>query len=154
MIHAPRSRRLPLLTLAVLLAGSAALLAPAAAPATSAAALLPVGAAAVAAPALPPLPVGTERTAEGLTASLTALAGSKSSPSRDEIRRAFTDAGFPAGSVEVSLDRTPTGLAVDSIRGAAANEGTCLFGEVREGKVSVTDLPVLDSGHCFVGDQR
>ncbi|WP_341394860.1 DUF6993 domain-containing protein [Arthrobacter sp. G119Y2] len=152
MIRAPRSRR-PLLTLTVLLAGSAALLAPAAVPATSGTST-PVEAAALAVPALPPVPVAAEVSADALTTTLTALAASKPSPNRDEISRAFTDAGFTAGSVEVSLDRTPTGLAVDSIRGAAAQGDTCLFGEVREGQVSVSALPVLESGYCFVGDQR
>ncbi|WAP52996.1 hypothetical protein OL239_07760 [Arthrobacter sp. ATA002] len=150
MIRAPRNRRLSLLTLTVLLAGSAALLAPAAVPAAPGAAG-PVEVAGVAAPALP---VASQPTADTLTASLTALAAATPTPSRDEVRRAFTEAGFTAGSVEVSLDRTPTGLAVDSIRGAAPHGGDCLFGEVREGQVAVTALPLLDSGFCFVGDQR
>jgi hypothetical protein len=166
MIRTPHSRRLPLLTLTVLVAGTAALLAPAAVPASpgmtseSAAAVglreaaAPGLSAASVLPAQPALPLASEVTGDGLTAALTALAATKPSPNRDEVRKAFADAGFPADSVEVSLDQTPTGLAVDSIRGAAMNGDTCLFGEVREGQVSVTALPKLDSGYCFVGDQR
>ena len=165
MIRPPRSRRLSLLTLTVLLAGSAAVLAPAAVPATSELASEQAGSAAPRA-AAPGLPVASsfpaqqattpasEVTAEGLTSSLTALAATTPAPDRDQLLTAFVDAGFRGDFVEVSLDRTPTGLGVDSIRGAAINGDTCLFGEVREGQVSVTALPILDSGYCFVGDQR
>ena len=47
-----------------------------------------------------------------------------------------------------------TGLDVDAIQGAGLIDGTCVFGEVRDGSVTVTVLPVLGSGLCFVGDQR
>lgn len=141
MIHAPRSRRLSLLTLTALLAGSAAVFAPA----------LP---AASSVPVQQTIPLASEISADSLTSSLTALAATSPAPTRDQLRAAFTGAGFRGDSVEVSLDRTPTGLAVDSIRGAAIKGDECLFGEVREGQVSVAVLPVLDSGFCFVGDQR
>ena len=166
MIRAPRSHRFTPLTLTVLLAGSAVLLAPGAVPAAPGPASEPAAAvlhpaadtrvlpAASVLPAQPALPLASEVTGDGLTAALTALAATKPSPNRDEVRKAFADAGFPGDSVEVSLDQTPTGLAVDSIRGAAMKGDTCLFGEVREGQVSVTALPKLDSGYCFVGDQR
>ncbi|MDK1359223.1 hypothetical protein QNO00_02920 [Arthrobacter sp. zg-Y1219] len=167
MIPARRTGRLSRLTLTVLLAGSAALLAPAAVPAAPAVA----EPSAVPAPAGHPdvaassamqadgalntgIPVVSEVPADSLTASLTALAASQPSPGAKAVRQAFGAAGFPEDSVEVSLDITPTGLAVDSIRGATVSEGECLFGEVRDGKVAVTVLPVLDSGFCFVGDQR
>lgn len=100
------------------------------------------------------VPVASEVPADTLAASLKALAASQPSPGADAMREAFAAAGFPGDTVEVSLEVTPTGLAVDSIRGATETGGACLFGEVREGKVAITTLPVLDSGFCFVGDQR
>lgn len=163
MIRVHRSSRLSGVTLSLLLIGSAGLLAPAAAPAspagslqnsTAAQAVTPIQGAAVLPDAKTLLPMAAERTPESLTKALEALAAESPTPDRAMIRKAFTEAGFPGDSVEVSLDITPTGLAVDSIRGAAAEDGSCLFGEVRQGAVSVSVLPVLDSGYCFVGDQR
>lgn len=147
----------------MLLIGSAGLLAPAAVPASpaeslqgsaAARAVAPVHEATVVPDANTMPPGAAERTPESLTKALDALAAASPSPDRAMIRKAFTEAGFPAETVEVSLDITPTGLAVDSIRGAAAEDGSCFFGEVREGAVAVSVLPVLDSGYCFVGDQR
>lgn len=170
MIRVHRSSRLSGVTLSVLLIGSAGLLAPAAVPVPPAGALQ-AGTAVHPATAVQPetavqsetaapggadtrLPAAAKRTPESLTAALEALAAASPRPDRAMISQAFTEAGFAADSVEVSLDITPTGLAVDSIRGAAQEDGSCLFGEVREGAVSVSVLPVLDSGYCFVGDQR
>lgn len=161
MIRTPRTGRLSVLTLTVLLVGTGALLAPAD-PASSAVqreGTVPAGAAQPVAlqetgavqSAVPSVAqVGANR----LTDALTALAASKPKPNRDEMLEAFAAAGLPADAVEVSQDITPTGLAVDSVRGAANHEGECLFGEVRDGQVDVSVLPVLDSGFCFVGDQR
>lgn len=160
MIRARRTGRLSGLTLTVLLAGSAVLLAPAAAPAAPPAVAASSGIAALPADVQAAGAQGTELRvvsevpADDLKGSLTALAASQPSPDADAMRRAFAAAGFPGESVEVSLDVTPTGLAVDSIRGAAVSGDECLFGEVREGEVAVTILPVLASGFCFVGDQR
>lgn len=142
MIHARRPGPLSGPALAVLLMGSAGLLAPAAAPAAA----VPAAAGAV-------LPSAPGASAD-LTDALTALAAEDPSPDRLMMRQAFVQAGFAEESVEVSLDVTPTGLAVDSIRGAAPRDGSCLFGEVREGQVAVTVLPVLGDGNCFIGDQR
>ncbi len=90
--------------------------------------------------------------------ALRALAGSRDSVTSDQVRAAITEgfsaAGAVAESVEVSIDRTPTGLDVDAIQGAGLTGGRCVFGEVREGVVSVVVLPALSSGQCFVGDQR
>lgn len=90
--------------------------------------------------------------------ALRALAGSRDSVTSDQVRGAieegFSAAGAVAESVEVSIDRTPTGLDVDAIQGAGLTGGRCVFGEVRAGVVSVVVLPALSSGQCFVGDQR
>ncbi|EMY35244.1 hypothetical protein D477_005131 [Arthrobacter crystallopoietes BAB-32] len=65
--------------------------------------------------------------------------------------KAMTDAGLPENAVEVSADITPTGLAVDAIEAAAPVEDSCIIGQVRDGEVAISVLPVLDSGKCFVG---
>ncbi|MET4059633.1 hypothetical protein ABIB35_001165 [Arthrobacter sp. UYP6] len=159
MIHARRSSRLSGAALSVLIIGSVGVLAPAAVPASPSAGTRPAAevrpeAAAQPAAAGTILPAVADRTAESLTDALEALAAKTPSPDRPMMLEAFSAAGFAAESVEVSLDVTPTGLAVDSIRGAVTEDGSCLFGEVREGNVSVSILPVLASGYCFVGDQR
>lgn len=95
-----------------------------------------------------------EQSAQQVASALEALAGQSPKPDRTQLRSAFESAGFEAAAVEVSADITPTGLAVDSIRAAAPADGSCVFGEVRDGSVSVTVLPVLASGLCFLGDER
>lgn len=175
-----RNSRLPGVVLSVLMLSTVGLLAPASAPASPstpplgstldvASSLTPASASArgvqaegIQVPGVQEknlteqtvLPAAADKTAQSLTDALEALAASEPSPNRAMIRDAFTAAGFAGDSVEVSLDVTPTGLAVDSIRGAAADQGACTFGEVREGQVSVSVLPVLASGYCFAGDQR
>lgn len=89
---------------------------------------------------------------DALESELGKLADADSLPDGEAMAAAFTAAGFPAGSVEVSADRTPTGLEVDSIQAASVKDGDCIFGEVRDGSAYVTVLPVLSSGGCFVGD--
>ncbi|MHA7181128.1 DUF6993 domain-containing protein [Arthrobacter sp. MDB2-24] len=96
--------------------------------------------------------------AAAVEAALRTVAESQDSVSSDQVRGAieqgFADAGSAPEDVEVSIDRTPTGLDVDAIQGAGRTGGTCIVGEVREGAVSVAVLPALASGLCFVGDQR
>jgi hypothetical protein len=91
-------------------------------------------------------------------AALQELVDGQDSVTSDQVRGAieqgFGAADAAAESVEVSVDRTPTGLDVDAIQGAGLLGGRCVFGEVREGVVSVVVLPALASGRCFVGDQR
>ncbi|MDM7989536.1 hypothetical protein [Arthrobacter sp. zg-Y877] len=89
---------------------------------------------------------------ETLESELGKLAASDPSPDRQAMADAFAAAGFPAASVEVSADRTPTGLEVDSIQAAALQGGECVFGEVRDGAATVTVLPPLSDGGCFVGN--
>ena len=150
MIRVLRNNRLSGVTVSVLLIGAAGLLAPAAAPAYSP----PAETGALPATAGTVLPAAVDRTPESLRIALEALAADTATPDRTLMRQAFVAAGFAADSVEVSMDMTPTGLEMDSSFGAAAEAGSCIFGEVREGRVSVSVLPVLDSGYCFVGDQR
>lgn len=96
--------------------------------------------------------------ASAVEATLRALAEGRDSVTSDEVRAAieqgFVEAGSAPETVEVSIDRTPTGLDVDAIQGAGLLDTTCVFAEVREGDVSVVVLPALASGTCFVGDQR
>ncbi|MCC9204479.1 DUF6993 domain-containing protein [Arthrobacter sp. zg-Y769] len=89
---------------------------------------------------------------DALESELGKLADSDSLPDGEAVAAAFAAAGFPAGSVEVSADRTPTGLEVDSIQAASVKDGDCIFGEVRDGSAYVTVLPVLSGGGCFVGN--
>lgn len=95
---------------------------------------------------------GSAPDVQALKTRLESLAASDPAPDRNGITQAFVAAGFSASSVEVSADRTPTGLDVDSIQGAALQDGQCLFGEVRDGRVTVSVLPVLSDGRCFVGN--
>ncbi|MHA7284331.1 DUF6993 domain-containing protein [Arthrobacter sp. TMS2-4] len=101
---------------------------------------------------------GVAGIARTVDAELTALADSGDAVTSARVRAAieegFALAGATPASVEVSIDTTPTGLDVDAIQGAGLIDGTCVFGEVRDGSVTVTVLPVLGSGLCFVGDQR
>lgn len=86
--------------------------------------------------------------------SLDSLAARTPQPEAEELRAAFVSAGAEAGAVEVSIDTTPTGLEVDAMTGAVPIGESCVFGHIRDGAVTVTQLPVLASGLCFVGDQR
>lgn len=117
----------------------------------------PAGGSIPAAPPEAPAP-NTDGVAAAVEASLRSLAGSQGSVTSGQVRTAieegFTAAGLIPDAVEVSIDRTPTGLDVDAIHGAGRTGGTCVFGEVRETTVSVAVLPALASGQCFVGDQR
>jgi hypothetical protein len=108
---------------------------------------------------MPSLPeADTTRIGAAVESSLRSLAGSRDAVTSDQVRAAivqgFSDAGAAPETVEVSIDRTPTGLDVEAIHGAGRIIGTCIVGEVRDGTVSLAVLPVLASGLCFVGDQR
>lgn len=95
-----------------------------------------------------------EAMASKVKASLGALAGTTKAPNREQMMSAMIAAGAAKEKVEVSIDITPTGLAVDAIEAATPVAKECVIGQVREGKVAVTVLPVLASGLCFVGDQH
>jgi hypothetical protein len=79
------------------------------------------------------------------------LAASSPRPNESQMLKAMTDAGFVEAEIEVSADITPTGLAVDAIEAAAPVDEQCIIGQVREGEVAMSVLPVLPGGNCFVG---
>lgn len=110
---------------------------------------------------MPPTPEETApalSAAEGLAAnlkeSLGALAQTTKAPNRSQMLAAMLKAGAIQEKVEVSIDVTPTGLAVDAIEAATAVANECVVGQVRDGNVAVTILPTLASGRCFVGDVK
>jgi len=86
-----------------------------------------------------------------MTNALGAVVSGTPKPGTEQITQALTAAGFPAATLEVSASRTPTGLDVDSVEAAAVQGTECVIGQIRDGKVTVTVLPVLASGKCFVG---
>ena len=86
-----------------------------------------------------------------MTDALGAVVSGTPKPGTEQITQALTAAGFPAATLEVSASRTPTGLDVDSVEAAAVQGRKCVIGQIRDGKVTVTVLPVLASGKCFVG---
>ena len=79
------------------------------------------------------------------------VAASNPKPGQEQLTAALTGAGIPAGSLQVSASRTPTGLEVDAIEAAALQGKDCVIGQIRDGSVVVTVLPVLATGKCFVG---
>ncbi|WP_323958580.1 DUF6993 domain-containing protein [Arthrobacter sp. JZ12] len=85
--------------------------------------------------------------------SLTALASRMPKPDSRSLRDAFVAAGADESAVEISADVTPTGLDVDAMTGAVAVGNTCVYGHVRDGITTVTELPALSNGGCFVGNQ-
>ncbi|MEO8223033.1 MAG: hypothetical protein ABI563_19895 [Specibacter sp.] len=85
-------------------------------------------------------------------ASLTKLAAVTKAPNREQMMAAMLEAGAVKEKIELSVDITPTGLAVDAIESATRVAEECVIGQVRDGKVAVTLLPVLASGRCFLGD--
>lgn len=80
------------------------------------------------------------------------LAASSPRPNESQMLEAMIDAGFAESEIEVSADMTPTGLAVDAIEAAAPVDEQCIIGQVREGEVAMSVLPVLPGGNCFVGN--
>lgn len=83
-----------------------------------------------------------------------ALKAAGAKPEQEALRALLVQAGIPAKTVEVSVSKTPTGLDVDAIEAAASSGKDCVVGEIREGKATVTVLPLLAGGRCFVGDSR
>jgi hypothetical protein len=96
--------------------------------------------------------------ADSVQAALQSLADGQDAVTRKQvgvaIEEGFANADAVPEVVEVSIDRTPTGLDVDAIQGAGLIGNSCVFAEVREGITSAVVLPALASGGCFVGDQR
>ncbi|MFD5277911.1 DUF6993 domain-containing protein [Pseudarthrobacter sp. NPDC058362] len=100
-------------------------------------------------------PTGQAAAVSGLRTKVTdvlgRLAAGAPKPSTAQVRDALTGAGIDTRSLEVSESTTPTGLAADSIEAAVLQGKDCVIGQVREGAVTVTVMPVLASGKCFVG---
>jgi hypothetical protein len=86
-----------------------------------------------------------------VTNALLGVAAANPKPGQEQLAAALTGAGIPAGSLQVSASRTPTGLEVDAIEAAALQGPDCVIGQIRDGSVVVTVLPVLATGKCFVG---
>ncbi|SEJ70571.1 hypothetical protein SAMN04487917_11084 [Arthrobacter sp. yr096] len=86
--------------------------------------------------------------------TLKKLVANNPKPDREALRAALVSAGIPKANVEVSVSRTPTGLDVDAMEASALTGESCVVGQIRDGGVVVTVLPVLTTGKCFVGDAR
>ncbi|MFJ5957076.1 DUF6993 domain-containing protein [Paenarthrobacter sp. NPDC092416] len=89
-----------------------------------------------------------------MEATLKQFIAANPKPEREALRAALVTAGVPAANLEVSVSRTPTGLDVDAMEAAALTGETCVVGQIRDGGVVVSVLPVLATGKCFVGDAR
>ena len=74
-------------------------------------------------------------------------------PETAVIRESLVNAGIPAGDVEVTASRTPTGLAADAVEAGVRDGSSCVVAQLRSGSVAVSVLPVLASGGCLVGVQ-
>lgn len=115
--------------------------------------------AAASASAKPSAPAAATKAAAGATAALQrtmadvlgSVVAANPKPATADITSALTAAGVPARSLEVSAGRTPTGLEVDSMEAAAVQARECVIGQIRDRKVTVTVLPALSNGKCFVG---
>lgn len=100
------------------------------------------------------LGTGTAALKQTMESALKSIAAASPKPAQDAVRAQLVSAGIPGSAVEVSASKTPTGLDVDAIAAAARLDKDCVMGEIRDGQVSVSVLPVLASGKCFVGDSR
>ncbi|WP_255769530.1 DUF6993 domain-containing protein [Pseudarthrobacter sulfonivorans] len=94
---------------------------------------------------------GTAAMKQTVTDALGRLAAGTPKPATAQVTAALTGAGVAPAALEVSASRTPTGLEADAIESAVLQGTDCVFGQIRDGSVSVTVLPVLASGKCFVG---
>lgn len=86
-----------------------------------------------------------------LADTLNRLAAGTPKPATSQVTDALTGSGIPGSALEVSESRTPTGLEADAIEAAVLQGTDCVVGQIRDGSVTVSVLPVLASGKCFVG---
>ncbi|WP_455834654.1 DUF6993 domain-containing protein [Pseudarthrobacter siccitolerans] len=93
----------------------------------------------------------TETVTKTVTDALGRLAAGSPKPATAQVTDALTGAGIAPAVLQVSQSRTPTGLEADAIEAAVLQGKDCVIGQVRDGAVTVTVLPVLASGKCFVG---
>ncbi len=159
----PPSRKV-LLAVALCLAGAAALAA-CTGPATSTAEPSATPPAGTTAPSTEPAPAVAARATgpaaredpataalkHTLADALNRLAAGTPKPATAQVTDALAGAGIPGAALEVSESRTPTGLEADAIEAAVLQGADCVIGQIRDGSVTVTVLPVLASGKCFVG---
>ncbi|MFE4227149.1 DUF6993 domain-containing protein [Arthrobacter sp. NPDC056886] len=75
-------------------------------------------------------------------------------PQTAGIRATLVKAGIPAGDVEVTAGRTPTGLAADAVEAGVRDASSCIVAQIRNGSVAVSVLPILASGRCLAGVQH
>ena len=85
-----------------------------------------------------------------VTDALGRLAAGTPKPATAQVTDSLVGAGIAPAALEVSASRTPTGLEADAIEAAVLQGADCVVGQVRDGTVTVTVLPVLASGKCFV----
>ena len=126
------------------------------APGQTASGQLAAGQTAASAAAAAPSPASGTGTAAPTTkfiveAVLKTVAGAGGQPQTGKIRTSLIDAGFPAGAVEVTASRTPTGLAAEAVEAAVRDGGDCIVAQIRNGGIAVSVLPALASGGCLVG---
>lgn len=93
----------------------------------------------------------TETVKKTVTDALARLAAGSPKPATAQVTEALTGAGVDPAALQVSQSRTPTGLEADAIEASVLQGSDCVIGQVRDGAVTVTVLPVLASGKCFVG---
>lgn len=93
----------------------------------------------------------TESVRKTVEEALARLAAGSPKPETAQVTEVLTVAGISPAALQVSPSRTPTGLEADAIEAAVLQGTDCVIGQVREGTVTVTVLPVLASGKCFVG---
>ncbi|WP_142037529.1 DUF6993 domain-containing protein [Arthrobacter sp. SLBN-100] len=93
----------------------------------------------------------TETVKKTLSDALGRLAANSPKPATAQVTDTLTGAGIEPAALQVSQSRTPTGLEADAIEAAVLEGKDCVIGQVRDGAVTVTVLPVLASGKCFVG---
>ncbi|MGO4249643.1 hypothetical protein AB4Y87_20730 [Paenarthrobacter sp. RAF54_2] len=93
-------------------------------------------------------------TSTAVEAALKKIVAANPKPDTEAVRAALVSAGIPKANVEVSVSRTPTGLDVDALEAAALAGDSCVMGQIRDGGVVMSVLPVLATGKCFVGSVR
>lgn len=86
-----------------------------------------------------------------LATSLSALLSFSPEPSTVEIRDYLTKEGIKAENLQVSATTTPTGLKADATTVGWANGKNCIMGFIADQKSSVSVLPILPDGTCFIG---
>jgi hypothetical protein len=102
-------------------------------------------------PTAGPEAAATESVKKTVTDALGRLAAGSPKPATAQVAEALAGAGIAPAALQVSQSRTPTGLEADAIEAAVLEGNDCVIGQVRDGTVTVTVLPVLASGKCFVG---